>query len=248
MSLLYADYTTHNAERASISPRQAFVLADLVAGNTRGTVITEHGIEAGNGKALGIGPGRLIDGPSLAGVLASFTADTDGWLPPAVFYRSRARFAWHLPAAVRPMAFTIDGQRTDLRVPWPNLVLIARDTGELQVLALASGQTPYRLARVFHAPLMNLSARGELCFGSATRPPFALESIGAYEDALLRSRFTHVNHPRTVADDTDTNTEEHLAIWRYIQDERYLDLPDELLHPMRNFQRDQLTLQDVLAQ
>lgn len=246
MSLVDAEYTVYGSTHTNVNPRRAFVLSDLVCGDVRGTLITEHPVMF-EGKRMKLQRGQLIDAASLTGILASFTADAGGWLPPGAFYQSRQRIAWHVPAQVRRMAFTVEGHSRSLRVPWPNLVLIAHAGGGLQVLALAGGQTPEPKARVYHAPLMNLSDQGDLCFGNATHPPFALESAPAFEDALFRSRFTHVNHPHTLAGRGTTSNLEHVEFWQALHDAKARELPAKALRPMTDAKRKPLTLQQVLS-
>lgn len=234
---------------ATVTPRQAFVLSDYQGGGQRGTVITEHPVDAGKA-GIHLRAGRLIDATSLAGILASFTAEADGWLPARLIYQSRSRFAWHVPGIIRRMAFTVGADRRELTVPWPHLVLVARADASLQVLALRHGGVPLPSDSVYHAPLMNLSDTGALCFGNATRPGFDPASVAAFEDALFNTRFTHVNHPGTFTARRlarEISDEMHLEIWQALQGHRLAEFPTALLREMRGVRGKQITLGEALS-
>lgn len=241
-----------------LTPEIAYVLSRCEAPGYNGTVVTEHVASVvktrqGRNPQIRLAGGRLLGPADLAGVLAALEDDRDqGWLPRSVFWRSRSRFAWHLPGAVRPMGFVGAGGKTHtLTVPWPDLVLIAHRDGALQVFALAAGQLPTKDAPVHHAPLMNLSASGAMCWGSATQPAFELASIPAYEDALLRTRFSHVNHPQTFAPvkprQPDTSDALHLQHWTNLQDTGAERFPNAALNPAVGAGKKQLTLDEVLT-
>ena len=246
MTLLEVTTDMYLQRPCQVTPRTAFVLSDYVDGSERGTVITEHTAELRNNRLL-INGGRLIDAVSLATVLSSFAVEADGWIPPNLIYQSRTRIAWTVPGKRRRMAFTVQGQTHLLMVPWPHLLLIARAGDTLQVLALAHEGTPHRLNPVYHAPLMNLGGTGDLCFGNAHRPSFALASIPAFEDALFNTRFTHVNHPHTFAGRNQVTTALHLAQWQGLHEAQAKDLPRKWLRPLRNAKREHLTIEQVLS-
>lgn len=223
------------SQREAVTPERAFILSSYRTNDRHGTIISEHKVSTVGG-AINIGAGRLIATEQLSAVLNTIGARTGAWVEPTVLYTSTSAIAWHLPAAVRPMHYTVEGKKGKITAPWPDLVLIATGT-DLFVFATKDAGRPTRTSELHHAPLMNIGVTGAMCFGNVQRPSLAMEHLPQYEEALLRSRFTHVNHGHTFQGVEGTN-QAHLDTWRSLEGQS--SFPSALLVPTK------ITLADFL--
>jgi PRTRC genetic system protein B len=196
-------------------------LAALLLYETEGRVLgTLHPLTATRRGQAVLGAGRPFTHRDLQDLLARLAGQprrTDAALLPSVVLAHGADFlAWWRPARVGPMGFLLQGQRFGLRVPWPALVFVAREP-RLWCAALADDARPEPETPLFHAPLMNVDAKGEVCLGTADVPPdCAIESRAAWEAVVCDTHFAHVNHRHTlqVPGAREIGTEAHFAFWQ----------------------------------
>lgn len=128
---------------------------------------------------------------------------------------------------------------TSVSVKWPHLVFIASEQN-LRVFAVLGNKRPTPETKLYHAPLMNIFSDGRLCFGSAVRPDrITVDSIPEWSAAIFDSRFSHVNHQRTIKG--ASTSAEHARWWRNRNGEDKTPKASDLVR-IKN-----LTLADVLS-
>jgi len=137
---------------------------------------------------------------------------------------------------VRPL-YLRQGERTlSLMVPWPPLLLAARER-TLYVVALRGGRRPTARTPLYHAPLMNVHATGQVCTGNADLPAeTTLATLAAWQAVLTDTWFTHVNHPNTLRLPDSTgmavDTRRYLRFWRDLAKRRAERFPVACLTPL----------------
>lgn len=197
----------------------SFQLTDaLIVGQIGGaSVVTRHPIDSQG--TLGMGcPMQALDILAWAKELAVDEAADGAWLPKEALYSGAEAMMWVMPASVRPMCFLKNRRTVRYTVPWPRLVLVAHRQGALQCFAIKSGPvTPH--TRIYHAPLMNFFASGQMCFGDVGCPDFGWAHREAWEAAVTQSRFSHTNHERTLRLDggAPVSTAAHLRFWKGLE-------------------------------
>lgn len=188
------------------------------------------------GQAL-IGAGRPFSHRDLQHLLARLAGQSVRrevvFLPPTVLAHGEDFTAWWQPARIVPMWFLLQGQRFGFRVPWPPLLFVAvRQT--LRCAALAQDARPEPDTALYHAPLMNINAEGEVCLGTA-EPPSActLDQRTAWAATVGETHFAHVSHPHTLQLDgaSTVDTERHFQFWRGLDGQ--LAFPSSALVAMR---------------
>lgn len=148
-------------------------------------------------------------------------------LSPRVLAISSRLLVWDLPAAVRPINHSIQGRApSSMYVPWPRLLLCAlvteNGTKELHIVALKRQARPLDVTPLFHAPLMNTSAAGQLDLPTDMALPLIdPRDIELWENVLMQYTFSVVGHERTVRPDgleanAAVNTYHHARCWRQI--------------------------------
>lgn len=187
-------------------------------GQSTNLLVTEHKIHQRPGDTVPmIGAGKALSKSACRRValqLASIGERKDSsdvtFLPPNLLAASKSVLCWHEPPKVRPMWFIEAG--ASVTVKWPHLVFIANESG-LRVYAVSGNKRPTPDTKLYHAPLMNIYSDGWLCFGSASRPDsLAVDSIPEWNAAIFDSRFSHVNHDRTIKG--APTSAEHARWWR----------------------------------
>jgi PRTRC genetic system protein B len=187
-------------------------------GNGASFIVTEHKIHQRPGDAVPmIGAGKALSkagcrrvATQLAGIGERPDDGAPVFLPDNLLVASKSILCWHEPSKVRPMWFIEAG--TSVSVKWPHLVFVASERG-LRVFAMLGNKRPTTETKLYHAPLMNIYGDGRLCFGSAVCPDrITVDSIPEWNAAIFDSRFSHVNHDRTIKGAV-TSTE-HARWWR----------------------------------
>lgn len=199
-----------------IVPRAALLLYES-AGRL---IATAHPLQATRSGQAGIGAGRPLTHRELRdwlSALAGQARPSDArLLPPDLLALGEDFVAWWRPARRAPIWFAGQGRQHGFRVPWPPLAFVAA-RGALWCAALAKSARPDAGTPLFHAPLMNVDARGQVCLGSAEAPPgCSPEHRRAWEATVRETNFSHVNHDRTLApgDGGPVGTEAHFAFWQ----------------------------------
>ena len=147
----------------------------------------------------------------LAGLESSQRID---WLPPELLAQGEDFRLWWTPSKVQPMWFLIQDKRLGLRVPWPTLLWLAHKK-TLWCAALSKNARPRQDTPLFHAPLMNIGAQGQVCIGTADIPDeHSADSQAAWEAIVLESNFSHVNHQKTLRREDTVSTDQQLSFWQ----------------------------------
>lgn len=117
---------------------------------------------------------------------------SENWHDDTVLASGIGRFTLWIPPSVR----TLHCAHGQFKVPLPGLVMLARQ-GVMYVVAVGNKRRPTLDTPIFHAPLMNLYRKGDLCWGTVKAPAPDLASRDAWIDALFLTKFSHVNHGQT---------------------------------------------------
>ena len=99
---------------------------------------------------------------------------------------------WWSAAQSRWMHFNTPGLVQSLPAKNPPLVWLANEKG-LMVFALKENQRPGPDTALFHAPLFNVYASGDVCMGTMTVP--ALAEARKWEESFYAATSTHPNPP-----------------------------------------------------
>lgn len=168
-----------------------------------------------------IGAGQVVNAQGVQSLLRDLLPERqEGHILPAnVLVNTRDMLVWYKPAFIKTMWFTDPVRGYTVR--WPNLLFVLNKQGGLKVFCTATGARPDNSTRIYHAPLMNLSDTGNLCFGSAPRPPGSrVEDIEGWENALINSKFSHLNGrmmtyvPASRTKSIYTDKAAHKQFWR----------------------------------
>lgn len=162
-------------------------------------LVTAHPVLTDASGLPHIGPGRVAlpeDERALADLLANRRRRSRVTvLPPEVLHLEPDATAWWLPPVKRPMLI-IDAQGKDsvCDVVWPGLVaVVVRRV--LHLVAVEGAERPTGDSAVFHAPLPNVYATGQVCTGSARLPASqAVTDIPAWNEVITATWFTHDLH------------------------------------------------------
>ncbi|HZR35159.1 MAG TPA: PRTRC system protein B [Nevskia sp.] len=209
---------------------EALVLS-RIPGAASAVLLTHH-------KVLGSGQGarRLGDGTPVAkshaiDLLCRLSNEGEAeFLPGNVVCHSPAGIAWHVPARRTRMHWRI-GKARIFTVPWPALYFVAGFGHDLRVFALASDERPKPDTKLFHAPIGNVYSDGSLCWGSIEVPPRSLGSIGAYEDAIYKTAFSHTNTPVNFRGAARDKPEGLVHLWETMHRDKPARFPNTLLLP-----------------
>ncbi|MEQ9223926.1 MAG: PRTRC system protein B [Salinisphaeraceae bacterium] len=236
-----ADLTPESAGILGISPERALIINRVSNGHIQ-CLVTEHEIHARDGVHR-MGAGSPVSPDRLADILRSLMEAgtrkrTARVLPSNVVAYAGDLVAWWVPGRKRGMWFRgDDGEAVVLEVPWPNLLFVAHRNG-LHVAGLRGHDRPLADDPVYHAPLMNHDHHQGLCFGSVAVPERpSLDTIPAYENAVFKSFFSHVNGGNHLnwrmgrRIDGQISTEEHFAFWKSLERRRLRQFPERHLLP-----------------
>lgn len=123
-------------------------------------------------------------------------------LPEHILVAHADMIVWWVPAQVRPAFFALSAPPPGLRllsgetsvsVPYPAHLMVATRS-RLGVYALRENQRPTSDTPVFHSPILNVFANGQLCWGNIDRPSsLDIASIPQFERAVFDSWSTHPN-------------------------------------------------------
>ncbi|TJY57249.1 hypothetical protein E4T66_17735 [Sinimarinibacterium sp. CAU 1509] len=173
----------------------------------------------GGQKALGAG--HLIDASAVTEMLQLLHHGDGGahgspFLAADVVALAGSFAAWVVPSAVRPMWITTQKGAKAYKVQWPHLV-VATAPGRVWVAAV-----PHAIQRgddvpVFHAPLMNVGTRGQVCLPAGLSVMGGIAGRAQAESALFDTKFSHVNHPHTLrlsGKGKAISTTAHHGFWR----------------------------------
>jgi PRTRC genetic system protein B len=151
--------------------------------------ITEHSVTDGK-----LGLGRYIRLSTLQRKLAGADIEAPEILPENLLIHSSSVMAWHTGVLVKNMWFHVSGRHFCHRVSWPPLVWILKDRN-LTIFALGRSSRPTIESPTYHAPLMNIDKKGELCLGSAQLPRnLSVGNLEGIEAILFDTNFTHINN------------------------------------------------------
>ncbi|MCB1810534.1 MAG: PRTRC system protein B [Candidatus Competibacteraceae bacterium] len=160
------------------------------------------------------------------------------WLPPELLAQGEDYRVWWTPGKVRPMWFLCQDKRLGLRVPWPTLLWLAHKK-TLWCAALAKNARPSPASPLYHAPLMNIDAQGQVCIGTAAIPSeHSAESQAVWEAILFESNFSHANHQETLKRKSVVSTEQQLSFWQSQAGKKRFPVP--VLNPMETTVQDWL--------
>lgn len=206
----------------------------LYHGRSGGALATVHEVMAVDGAPV-IGAGRAMTAQAareLASALLQRAAH-GGFLPETVLYLHGDVLVWWVPPARRHIAFRVGddhaesfggAERGDL-VPLPGLVFAASSRA-WRVWAVKGSRRPTPKTPLFQAPFFNVDAHGRICQGNVPVPEgTTVEKIDAWNDAFLRSYFTHPN----VAGKLLRYRGGSYAFWRDMLDQRFTHFPERVL-------------------
>lgn len=193
-------------------------------------ILLRHELRGGPDGAQ-FGPGVPL---TVAGVerLLRVTAGQkrDGLLPERLLADTGSSVLWYSKPCVAPMYFKVNGKQTVLdAVPWPALLYLESEHG-IFVWALKNGKRPTDETTLYHAPLMNIDARGRLCapFEIEGRDQDLARRMAGVEDAVFKTNFSHINHSATInlrTKDGQVGNGRHLAFWRSLAKQKKTRFP-----------------------
>ena len=175
------------------TPESALVITTLRPDHR--TLLSYHRIRDGR-----LDTGTIVGPLQKPGILKSLGL-TGGmtWMDDRVLASGPAGTLWYRSAVIRPMHWKINSKSYVLKVKWPTLVFKMLYSGSFQVWALQGDGRPAPSSKLLHAPIGNIHADGDMCWGSVPTPSFTLESRPAFESAVYDTAFTHANHPDVIA-------------------------------------------------
>lgn len=206
----------------------------LYHGRSGGALATVHEVLTVEGAPV-IGAGRAMTAQAareLASALLQRAAH-GGFLPETVLYIHGDVLVWWVPPARRHIAFRVGddhaesfgGTERGEAVPTPGLVFAASSRA-WRVWAVKGARRPSPKTALFQAPFFNVDAHGHICQGNAPVPEgTTVEKIDAWNDAFLRSYFTHPN----VAGKLLRYRGGSYAFWRDMLDQRFTRFPERVL-------------------
>ena len=124
------------------------------------------------------------------------------FIPEHLLVDKPTKTVWYRPSCKRDLLFKFgsNGKQHRIKACLPALLFI-RKQYVLTIFALNSDARPTLNSEIFHAPLMNVNATGDLCLGDARLP----EVFAGDEDTLLKSEDCffgcysgHINHSHTL--------------------------------------------------
>ena len=206
----------------------------LYHGRSGGALATVHDVVTVEGAPV-IGAGRAMTAQAareLASALLQRAAH-GGFLPETVLYVHGDVLVWWVPPARRHIAFRVGedhvesfgGTERGEAVPTPGLVFAASSRA-WRVWAVKGTRRPTPKTPLFQAPFFNVDGHGRICQGNVPVPEgTTVEKIGAWNDAFLRSYFTHPN----VTGKLLRYRGGSYAFWRDMLDQRFARFPERVL-------------------
>ncbi len=206
----------------------------LYHGRSGGALATVHEVMIVDGAPV-IGAGRAMTAQAareLASALLQRAAH-GGFLPETVLCVHGDVLVWWVPPARRHIAFRVGddhaesfgGRERGEAVPQPGLVFAASSRA-WRVWAVKGSRRPTPQTPLFQAPYFNVDGHGHICQGNVPVPEgTAVEKIGAWNDAFLRSYFTHPNMVGKLMRYRGGSS----AFWRDMLDQRFTRFPERVL-------------------
>lgn len=206
----------------------------LYHGRSGSALATVHEVITVDGAPV-IGAGRAMTAQAareLAEALLQRAAHC-GFLPETVLYLQGDLLVWWVPPARRHLAFRVGTEQAEAfggcergeTVPQPGLVFAAA-SNVWRVWAVKGRNRPTPQTPLFQAPYFNVDGQGRICQGNVPVPEgTTVEKIGAWNDAFLRSYFTHPN----VTGKLLRYRGGAYAFWRDMLDGRFTRFPERVL-------------------
>jgi PRTRC genetic system protein B len=194
-----AGFSIQAPTTGTVQLRRAVLIYDDSQGSALATV---HNIEDVDGEPV-IGAGQAMTSRAamdLARALLERVAH-GGFLPETVLYMDGDLIVWWTPPARHHIAFRVDNEHAEAfgglergeTVPHPGLVFAA-SSRVWKVWAVEGVGRPTPATPLYQAPYFNVNGQGSICQGNVPVPEGAtVEKIAAWNDAFLRSYFTHPN-------------------------------------------------------
>ena len=210
---------------------QAVLLYHGRSGNALATV---HEVITVDGAPV-IGAGRAMTAQAARELAAALLqrAAHGGFLPETVLYLQGDLLVWWVPPARRHLAFRVGTEQAEAfggrergeTVPQPGLIFAAA-SNVWRVWAVKGQSRPTPQTPLFQAPYFNVDDQGRICQGNAPVPNgTTVEKISAWNDAFLRSYFTHPN----VAGKLLRYRGGAYAFWRDMLNGRFTRFPERVL-------------------
>ncbi|EER62162.1 conserved hypothetical protein [Acidovorax delafieldii 2AN] len=206
----------------------------LYHGRSGSALATVHEVITVDGAPV-IGAGRAMTAQAareLAGPLLQRAAH-GGFLPETVLYLQGDLLVWWVPPARRHLTFRVGNEQAEAfggrergeTVPQPGLVFAAA-SNTWRVWAVKGQSRPTPQTPLFQAPYFNVDGQGCICQGNVPVPNgTTVEKISAWNDAFLRSYFTHPN----VAGKLLRYRGGAYAFWCDMLDGRFTRFPERVL-------------------
>ena len=187
--------------KVAVRPRWALVISDVTPGNQQ--IVTRHRVAA-SGSAFQIDSGMAVSSDAILELAASMTGAAGLQLIDShVLASDFNTLVWWRPAAIRPMHLRHGDKSRSIKVMWPHLLFAARGA-RLKLFALAESKRPDASTVLYQAPLGNVDADGEMCWGSVPPVRAALANLGALESAVFDTAFSHPNVDQLLSEEAPT--------------------------------------------
>lgn len=226
-----AEFSIHTPTDNVLELDQAVLLYHGRSGSALATV---HEVMTVDGAPV-IGAGRAMTAQAARELAAALLqrAAHGGFLPETVLYLQGDLLVWWVPPARRHLAFRVGSEQAEAfggrergeMVPQPGLVFAAA-SNVWRVWAVKGQSRPTPLTLLFQAPYFNVDGQGRICQGNVPVPNgTTVEKISAWNDAFLRSYFTHPN----VTGKLLRYRGGAYAFWRDMLDGRFARFPERVL-------------------
>jgi len=226
-----AEFSIHTPTDNVLELDQAVLLYHGRSGSALATV---HEVMTVDGAPV-IGAGRAMTAQAARELAAALLqrAAHGGFLPETVLYLQGDLLVWWVPPARRHLAFRVGNEQAEAfggrergeTVPQPGLVFAAA-SNVWRVWAVKGQSRPTPLTPLFQAPYLNVDGQGRICQGNVPVPNgTTVEKISAWNDAFLRSYFTHPN----VTGKLLRYRGGAYAFWRDMLDGRFTRFPERVL-------------------
>lgn len=226
-----AEFSIHTPTDNVLELDQAVLLYHGRSGSALATV---HEVMTVDGAPV-IGAGRAMTAQAARELAAALLqrAAHGGFLPETVLYLQGDLLVWWVPPARRHLAFRVGAEQAEVfggrergeTVPQPGLVFAAA-SNVWRVWAVKGQSRPTPQTPLYQAPYFNVDGQGRICQGNVPVPNgTTVEKISAWNDAFLRSYFTHPN----VTGKLLRYRGGAYAFWRDMLDGRFTRFPERVL-------------------
>lgn len=179
-------------------------------------LLSLHGISKSPKGHPMLDAGRLLGAADAAELAALLTSKAEAkraleFFPENLLHADAFSMTWYRPPTMTTQFWRTQQGRRIIRAVLPGLVFHARDRA-LYVAAVEGNARPHPHSQVYHAPLGNVNANTSVCLGNVPTPESATpNTIGRWEDVLLSSNYTHINHQQVLR--AGATNESFLAFW-----------------------------------